>query len=110
MAYVWYEWIKDPANPKKKQPYFIRLKSQAAVLFAALAQVQAGLELHESDGFVTITAASDQEMVDIHDRRSDDLTYGHTPLNGLIHRLSVNELKSWFWNAANQLKRLSGTQ
>jgi len=69
MADGWYEWIKDPANPKKKQPYFIRLKSQAPMFFAALAQVHAGLELHEGDGFVIITAASDQGMVDIHDRR-----------------------------------------
>ncbi|QXI26404.1 SOS response-associated peptidase family protein [Pseudomonas vanderleydeniana] len=65
----WYEWVKDPDNPKKKQPYFIRLKSQAPMFFAALAQVHAGLEPHEGDGFVIITAASDQGMVDIHDRR-----------------------------------------
>lgn len=65
----WYEWVKDPNNPKKKQPYFIRLKSQAPMFFAALAQVHPGLEPHEGDGFVIITAASDQGMVDIHDRR-----------------------------------------
>ncbi|WP_419735649.1 SOS response-associated peptidase family protein [Pseudomonas sp. COR18] len=65
----WYEWVKDPDNPKKKQPYFIRLKSQAPMFFAALAQVHPGLEPHEGDGFVIITAASDQGMVDIHDRR-----------------------------------------
>ena len=65
----WYEWVKDPNGPKKKQPYFIRLKSQAPMFFAALAQVHPGLEPHEGDGFVIITAASDQGMVDIHDRR-----------------------------------------
>lgn len=65
----WYEWVKDPNDPKKKQPYFIRLKSQAPMFFAALAQVHPGLEPHEGDGFVIITAASDQGMVDIHDRR-----------------------------------------
>ncbi|WP_017907168.1 SOS response-associated peptidase family protein [Pseudomonas asplenii] len=65
----WYEWVKYPDNPKKKQPYFIRLKSQAPMFFAALAQVHVGLEPHEGDGFVIITAASDQGMVDIHDRR-----------------------------------------
>ena len=69
MADGWYEWVKDPNNPKKKQPYFIRLKSQAPMFFAALAQVHVGLEPHEGDGFVIITAASDQGMVDIHDRR-----------------------------------------
>lgn len=65
----WYEWVKDPNDPKKKQPYFIRLKSQVPMLFAALAQVHPGLEPHEGDGFVIITAASDRGMVDIHDRR-----------------------------------------
>lgn len=65
----WYEWFKDPDNPKKKQPYFIRLKSQAPMFLAALAQVHTGLEPQEGDGFVIITAASDQGMVDIHDRR-----------------------------------------
>jgi putative SOS response-associated peptidase YedK len=65
----WYEWVKDPDNPKKKQPYFIRLKSQAPMFLAALAQVHTGLEPYEGDGFVIITAASDQGMVDIHDRR-----------------------------------------
>jgi len=65
----WYEWVKDPDNPKKKQPYFIRLKSQAPMFLAALAQIHTGLETHEGDGFVIITAASDQGMVDIHDRR-----------------------------------------
>lgn len=39
------------------------------MLFAALAEVHLGLEQHEGDGFVTITAASDQGMVDIYNRR-----------------------------------------
>ena len=69
MADGWYEWVKDPNDPKKKQPFFIRLKSKAPIFFAALAEVHPGLEPHESDGFVIITAASDQGMVDIHDRR-----------------------------------------
>ena len=69
MADGWYEWVKDPDDPKKKQPYFIRLKSQTPMFFAALAEVHTGLEPHERDGFVIITAASDQGMVDIHDRR-----------------------------------------
>lgn len=69
MADGWYEWVKDPADPKKKQPYFIRLKSQAPMFMAALAQVHADLEPHEGDGFVIITAASDQGMLDVHDRR-----------------------------------------
>jgi putative SOS response-associated peptidase YedK len=65
----WFEWVKDPDDPKKKQPYFIRLKSGEPMFFAALAQVHTGLEPHEGDGFVIITDASDAGMVDIHDRR-----------------------------------------
>jgi len=65
----WYEWVKDPDDPKKKQPYFIRLKSQKPMFFGALAQVSPGLDPHDGDGFVIITAASDQGMVDIHDRK-----------------------------------------
>ena len=77
MADGWYEWVMDPDDPKKKQPYFIRTKGQAPIFFAALAEVHSGLELHEDDGFVIITAASDQGMVDIHDRRPVVLTYEH---------------------------------
>ncbi|MCW6058226.1 SOS response-associated peptidase family protein [Pseudomonas fragariae (ex Marin et al. 2024)] len=65
----WFEWVKDPGDPKKKQPYYIRLKSQKPMFFATLARVHAGLEQNENDGFVIITAASDRGMVDIHDRR-----------------------------------------
>lgn len=39
------------------------------MFFGGLAQVTPGLEPREEDGFVIITAASDQGMVDIHDRR-----------------------------------------
>ena len=65
----WFEWLKDPDDPKKKQPYFIRLKGDEPMFFAALAQVHTDLEPHEGDGFVIITDASDEGMVDIHDRR-----------------------------------------
>jgi len=65
----WFEWVKDPEDPKKKQPYFIRLKTQKPMFFGALVQVHPGREQHESDGFVIITAASESGMVDIHDRR-----------------------------------------
>ncbi len=39
------------------------------MFFAALAQVTPGLEPGEGDGFVIITDASNEGMVDIHDRR-----------------------------------------
>ena len=70
----WYEWVKDSDDPKKKQPYFIRLKGDAPMFYGALAKVTPGLEPHDEDGFVIITAASDQGMVDIHDRRPLVLT------------------------------------
>nr|WP_312968731.1 SOS response-associated peptidase family protein [Pseudomonas sp.] len=64
----WYEWKKDPDNPKVKQPYFIRLKGGAPAFFAGIADVpQDGEE--RAGGFAIITAASDEGMVDIHDRR-----------------------------------------
>ncbi|KPY85307.1 SOS response-associated peptidase family protein [Pseudomonas syringae pv. tagetis] len=70
----WFEWVKDPDDPKKKQAYFIRLKSKKPMFFAVLAQVHTGLEPHDGDGFVIITSASDSGMVDIHDRRPVVLT------------------------------------
>ncbi len=66
----WFEWVKDPTDPKKKQPYYIRRKDGAPLWFAALAQLdRTGLTDHNGDGFVIITADSDQGMLDIHDRR-----------------------------------------
>lgn len=73
----WYEWVKDPDDPKKKQPYFIQLKSRRPMFFGALAEVNPGMEPHEGDGFVIITAASDLGMIDIHDRRPLVLTPEH---------------------------------
>ncbi|MDU8358410.1 SOS response-associated peptidase family protein [Pseudomonas syringae group sp. J309-1] len=70
----WFEWVKEAGDPKKKQPYFIRLKSKKPMFFAALAQVHRGLEPHDGDGFVIITSASDSGMLDIHDRRPVVLT------------------------------------
>lgn len=67
----WYEWKKDEANPKIKQPYLIRLKTEQPMFFAALGQFQRGgmLEPRDGDGFVIITASSGAGMIDIHDRR-----------------------------------------
>ena len=33
------EWVKDPSDSKKKQPYFITLKEGGPMFFAALAEV-----------------------------------------------------------------------
>lgn len=72
--------MKDPDDPKKKkkkQPYFIRLKEEGPMFLAALAEVHQGLEQDSQDGFVIITADSDQGMVDIHDRRPVVLSAEH---------------------------------
>lgn len=67
----WYEWKKDEANPKIKQPYLIKLKTGEPCFMAAIGQFQRGgaLEPRDGDGFVIITASSGAGMIDIHDRR-----------------------------------------
>ena len=47
------------------------------MFFGALVQVHPGMDPHDGDGFVIITAASDQGMVDIHDRKPLVLTPEH---------------------------------
>lgn len=70
----WYEWVKDPDDPKKKQPYFTRLKNQRLMFLGVLAEVHPGLEADDRDGFVIIIADSVGGMVHIHDRRPVVLT------------------------------------
>lgn len=65
----WYEWIPDPEDPKRKQPYYITSADGRPLYFAALAEVREGIEPREQDGFVIITAAADQGLIDIHDRK-----------------------------------------
>ncbi|MEF0146159.1 SOS response-associated peptidase family protein [Pseudomonas guariconensis] len=70
----WFEWIPDPADPKRKQPYYITAATDEPLFFAALAEVYEVLESDEQEGFVIITAAADEGMVDIHDRKPLVLT------------------------------------
>ena len=70
----WFEWIPDPNDPKRKQPYYITSASDEPLYFAALAEVHAGFEPHDRDGFVIITAAADEGLLDIHDRKPLVLT------------------------------------
>lgn len=65
----WYEWKKDPDNPKIKQPYNIVLRNREPMFFAAIGRFHNSREGREGDGFVIITADSDEGMIDIHDRR-----------------------------------------
>lgn len=70
----WYEWVRDELDDKKKQPFFIRLKSHKPMFFAGLAQVQQGESSDEPPGFLIITGDSDSGMLDVHDRRPVVLT------------------------------------
>lgn len=40
----WYEWVKYPVDPTKKQPYFITLKEPIPMFFAGLAEVHQAIE------------------------------------------------------------------
>ena len=70
----WFEWVPEPSDPKRKQPYYITSADGAPLYFAALAEVHQDIEPSERDGFVIITAAADQGLVDIHDRKPLVLT------------------------------------
>lgn len=68
----WFEWKK---MADKKQPYFIYHREQQPLFFAAIGKAPFNRE-HSSEGFVIVTAASNQGMVDLHDRRPLILTAG----------------------------------
>ena len=66
----WFEWKKSGAG---KQPYFIYHRERQPLFFAAIGKPPFDRE-HGREGFVIVTAASNQGMVDIHDRRPLVLT------------------------------------
>lgn len=51
------------------QPYFITLNEQIPMFFSGLAEVRERLEPNERYGFVIITAARDEGMVDVYDSK-----------------------------------------
>lgn len=61
----WFEWVRDES---KKQPYFIYHKSGEPLFFAAIGKAPFN-DPHGQEGFLIVTAASGEEMLDIHDRR-----------------------------------------
>lgn len=63
----WFEWIVDPGRPEAEAALLITAANDEPLFFAALVEVYDGLEPDDHDGFVIITAAADQGMVDIHD-------------------------------------------
>lgn len=65
----WYEWVRDDLDEKKKQPFFIRLKSHKPMFFAGLAQIEDGPSADEPSGMVIITADAAGGLLDVHDRR-----------------------------------------
>ena len=70
MADGWYEWKKDPADAKIKQPYFIYHKAHTSLFIAAISRFHPEApEAPDDDGFVIVTAASDKGLLDMHDRR-----------------------------------------
>lgn len=70
MADGWYEWKKSPSDPEIKQPYFIYHRLHAPLFFAAISRYHPdALETPDDDGFVIITAQSNEGLMDIHDRR-----------------------------------------
>ena len=61
----WFEWA---LTDEGKQPYFIYHRSRQPLFFAAIGKAPFNQE-HGQEGFVIVTAGSNQGMVDIHDRR-----------------------------------------
>lgn len=61
----WYEWNKVGS---RKQPYFIYRRDSRPLLMAALGHAPFDAD-HGGEGFVILTAASDEGLLDIHDRR-----------------------------------------
>jgi putative SOS response-associated peptidase YedK len=62
----WYEWTGEKG---RKQPWYIRLKSERPMFLAAITNYRPDREETEGTGFVLVTAAADGGMVDMHDRR-----------------------------------------
>lgn len=62
----WYEWTGEKGH---KQPWYIRLKTDRPMFLAAITNHRPDREPREGTGFVIVTAAAEQGLVDVHDRR-----------------------------------------
>lgn len=58
-----------PSRSKAETALLHNAADDEPLFFAALAEVHEGIEPDDRDGFVIITSAADQGMVDIHDRK-----------------------------------------
>ncbi|HHA1840773.1 SOS response-associated peptidase [Enterobacter asburiae] len=66
----WFEWKKEG---DKKQPYFIHRTDNHPIFMAAIGKTPFD-RVEENQGFVIVTAAADQGLMVIHDRRPLVLT------------------------------------
>ncbi|MGZ9712507.1 SOS response-associated peptidase [Glaciimonas sp. GNP009] len=62
----WFEWTGEKGH---KQPWYIKLKNDGPMFFAAMTDFRPDRELQEGSGFVIVTAAAEGGLVDVHDRR-----------------------------------------
>jgi putative SOS response-associated peptidase YedK len=62
----WYEWTGEKG---RKQPWYIRLKTDKPMFLAAITNYHPDKEPAEGTGFVIVTAAAEAGLVDVHDRR-----------------------------------------
>lgn len=62
----WYEWTGEKRH---KQPWYIRLKTDRPMFLAAITDYRPGKEPDDGSGFVIVTAAAEEGLVDVHDRR-----------------------------------------
>jgi putative SOS response-associated peptidase YedK len=67
----WFEWTGEPRH---KQPWYIKAKTDEPLFFAALTNHNSDKPDPEGAGFVIVTDASAGGMIDIHDRRPVVLT------------------------------------
>src|SRR5690606_26592064 len=64
------DWVTNPDEPGKKQPSYSNRRDNEPIQFAAIGEWRrAGGDPLDAAGFVIITAASDQALLVIHDRR-----------------------------------------
>lgn len=61
----WYEWKKSGS---RKQPYYIHRSDYRPLFMAAIGLAPFDTD-HGQEGFVIVTASSNQGLIDIHDRR-----------------------------------------
>lgn len=70
----WFEWVAARDGGKRKQPYYIHAANDEPLFFAALAQVSDNPQHSARDGFVILTGAADEGLLDVHDRKPLVLT------------------------------------